>query len=319
MLNESFVYLNKVFADVCAPSCPLLTEITASSENFTQQLHIYDCGDDCGCSCNSCGCTSLDFEGNPTFVIESSQIVVNNFIPANPEALSEANVTINGIPVDTLEYFNERYVATTNSIMPLVSDCKCMNKGASTKGLLLIQNVGLWSARLTIILKGHVYGCGVNKQFRLTMTSIENVPISIPGTSTFAVTQICLPCTTGGIAPVVNFSFSASATLLNPVITIDTGTGACNVIVSGSLVTEPEATVQVTRQTLFRTTAAVVEMPCDGTSEPEPCVENRCCDDADSNTTGASLPVTCCDTCKRPASQSHLNTFQWNGCNGCGV
>lgn len=326
MHNESLVYLNKIFTDVCTHSCPLLTEFTASGENFTQQFSVYDGGDECGCGCssNSCGCSSLDLDGDSTFVVESTQVIVSDFVPANPESLTANDVTINGIPVDSLDFFNERYLAATNSIMPLVSDCKCMKKGASTKGLLLIQNAGGWVARLTVILKGRVFGCGVSKQFRLVLTSAEDSPVSIPGTNTFAVTQICLPCTVGGISPVINFSFSASATLLNPFITIDTGTETCNVIVSGSLVTEPVANIQITRQTLFKTTAAVVELPCDGIAEPEPCSNDRCCDDADNNTENIHVPEPACATpspcepCKRNDQRPPQSVCQWNGCNGCG-
>ena len=52
MNNESMVYLTKVFSDLQAKSCPLMTEITANAANFNQQLTFFD---DCDCN-NGCGC-----------------------------------------------------------------------------------------------------------------------------------------------------------------------------------------------------------------------------------------------------------------------
>ncbi len=349
MYNESMVYLNKIFTDIATRSCPLLTEFTANAETFTQQLSFYElaeqgcgcndgdnngcnnhgCGGQCGCGCG-CG-VSLEFNDDLTFVVEHTQVFISAFSLVEPEGLTVADVTVNGVPVDTLDYFNDRFMASANALMAQISDCKCMEKGMSTKGFLLIQNAGGWLARLTVVVQGIAFGCGGGKRFRLVMTSRENVPVSIPGTNTFAASSICLPCTVGGISPIINFSFSASASLLNPVITPDAGTDTCNVTLTGSLVTEPIANIQVTRQTLFTTTAAIVEQTCDGVPEPcEPASVNNCCCDHDRDTWDRCDDGNACDTCgscqtcepcepvKPTQPRRPQISCQWNGCNGCG-
>lgn len=351
MYNESMVYLNKIFTDIATRSCPLLTDFTANAETFTQQLSFCelneqgcgcnDCGESRNCGCGSyqcgCGCSgggSIEFNDDLTFVVEHTQVFISAFNLVEPEELTAADVTVNGIPVDALDFFNDRFMASANVLMAQISDCRCMEKGMSTKGFLLIQNAGGWLARLTVVVQGTVFGCGGGKRFRLVMTSREDFPVSIPGTNTFAASSICLPCTVGGISPIINFSFSASASLLNPVITPDAGTDTCNVTLTGSLVTEPIANIQVTRQTLFTTTASIVEQPCDGIPEPcEPASSNNCCCDHEKaagdrcdavNTCDACNTCDPCQTCEpcEPPKPSQPRrpqiSCQWNGCNGCG-
>lgn len=268
MKCESMVYLNQVFTDLETPSCPLPGELTATNETFTQQLSFYDPTDDNGCICGrncGCGCDdfSIDFNDGLTFVVENTQVFVTNFALSDPESLTTANVTLNGIPVDTLTVAGERYTATIDTLSAQIANCACLEKCQSTKAMLLIQGAGPWLAKLTIVVYGSVFGCGVCKKFRLVMTTRDGISIDIPGTSTFAVSQLCLPCTKSGIAPVIQFSFLASATLLNPVITSDPGSGPCNIILTGALVAEPAASVQVTRETLFTINADAVREPCD--------------------------------------------------------
>ncbi|MBR3785288.1 MAG: hypothetical protein IKJ77_02670 [Firmicutes bacterium] len=347
---ESMVYLNKIFSNIDALSCPLLGELTASAETFDQQLSFYepdDGGCGCGCSCSSC----LDFDGDLNFVVDTTQVFISDFTLANPDSLTAADVTVNGIPVDSLEFFNERFLASTNTLMSQISNCACMENGASTKAMLLIRNAGPWLARLTIVVHGSVFGCGGCKRFKLVMTTQDGVSIDIPGSSTFAVTSICLPCTTGGIAPVINFSFKGKASLLNPTITVDTCGGACNVIVTGALVAEPIATIQVTRQTLFSIDAQMVEQPCDDmrrcnqfpgscTCDSEPLsISNPCCDDGScgccgdgrgddrdgcgcgcGHGTSDERNSDCNDACGRPAPERNKPRqicCQFNGINGC--
>ena len=272
MNNESMVYLNKVFSDFRIKSCPLMSALTATPENFSQQLTFFNPEDEregrgggCNCNCNcSCGGLSgLDLEGDLNFVIDSTEVIVSDFDLANPHCIEPCNVTVDGIPVDSLDFFNERYMAATNDLMTRVGDCACMERGLSTKAYFLISGIGGWRAKLTIVLRGSVFGCGTCKKFKLLLTTRNNVFVNIPGMTTFAAADLCLPCTTGGIAPVINFSFDAEATLLNPTICVDENSGMCGLTVTGCLVAEPIADVQVTRQTLFRTDAQSVNIPCD--------------------------------------------------------
>ncbi len=313
MMNcESMVYLNKVFSDLRVKSCPLMTGITADSANFNQQLTFYDanssskdCSCDCGCcSCNcNCSCGGampLEPDEDMNFVIESTEVVIGDFDLADPAGLSSCNVTVDGMPVDGLDFFNERYMAGTNNLMSKVSDCTCMEKGLPTKAYLLICNVGNWNARLTIAVRGSVFSCGSCKRFKLVMTTKDGYYVNVPGLSTFAASSICLPCTTGGIAPVINFSFHADGNLLNPEITYDPQSGGqCGLRLTGCLITEPIAEIQVTRQTLFKTNAESVSVPCD---DLDKCRENAgICGEDDGFGSANSIRNKCCECEEKPA------------------
>ncbi len=320
MNNESLVYLNKVFSDLKIKSCPLMSSLSATSENFDQQLTFTDpqtadcdCGCECDCcrnSCNcGCGCTELDCN-DLNFVIDSTEVIVSDFDLTCPGQIDPCNVTVDGIPVDGLEFFNERYMAATNELMTKIGDCACMERGLSTKAYLLISGIGGFNAKLTIILRGSAFGGGTCKKFKLVLTTKKNVFVNIPGQATFATSELCLPCTTGGIAPIINFSFNADATLLNPVIHAAQIGGTCCLTVTGCLVAEPIADVQVTRQTLFRTNAQSVNVPCD---DIEKCRQNIGeCGMADDDSNAFQLRNRCCDDGRRDDNEE-------NGCScGCG-
>lgn len=295
MNNQSMVYLNKIFSDLQIHSCPLMSSLTATEENFDQQLTFFDHKDDCNCDCG-CGRTISELSDDLDFVIDSSEVIVSDFDLAEPSCISPCNVTVDGIPVDAIDFFNERYMAATNDLMTRVSDCTCIERGRSTKGFFLISGIGGFKAKLTIILRGSVFGCGICKRFRLRLTTKNHVCVNIPGKTTFAVAELCLPCTTGGIAPIINFSFTAKANLLNPVICKEESSGLCGLTVKGCLVAEPIANVQVTRQTLFRTHAEAVNVPCD---DLEKCRQTFDCGEEDDDSNALRLRDRCCDDAVR--------------------
>lgn len=343
MKCESLVYLNQVFTDLKVSSCPLPGELTADGATFAQQLSFYEPTDDndcnCGCRCGcGCGDNGIDFSDDLTFVVENTQVFVTNFVLADPENLTEGNVTLNGIPIDTLTVTGDRYTATTDTLASQISNCTCLEKGQSTKAMLLIQGAGPWIAKLTIVIYGSVFGCGTCKKFKLVMTTREGISIDIPGTSTFAVSQLCLPCTKNGIAPVIQFSFLAEATLLNPVITTDTGSGPCNIILTGALVAEPAASIQVTRETLFAIDATAVPQPCDDLArcsqapgrctcaDDFPIPVNPCCDDdctegrSGTDTISRNHSGDCgCNDDRGCGCQQPQICCQFNGVNGCSL
>lgn len=366
--NESLVFLNKVFTDTCTKSCPLMSNLTATPVNFNQQLTFFrsrererdrdrdrerDCDKDrdrnrecednrCRCECH-CDCGNdpieLDFDDELNFVVASTEVIISDFELAHPSCLTPGHVTVNGFPVDDLDFFNERFMAGTTDLMTRIGDCRCMDEGRSTSGFFLIAGAGSWRARMTVVLRGSVFGCGGCRDFKLLMTTRDNIFVDIPGQSTFAANSICLPCTTGGIAPVINFSFRAKATLLNPKITSVSEGGRCDLRVTGHLVTEPIADIQVTRQTLFRTEAERVNIPCDDIA--------RCrefpgeCQGEDDDSNAFALRGRCCDDrerdrdrdrdrdrehdrdcerdndCERERERRRDRGFQFNGCNGC--
>lgn len=349
MKCESLVYLNQVFADLEAPSCPLPGELTADTTTFSQQISFYDPVNENGCGCNcGCGCgdNNIDFTDDLTFTVENTQIFVTNFEQTDPAGFPAANVTLNGIPVDTLTVTGDKYTATTENLAPQISNCTCLEKGQSTKALFLIQNAGPWTAKITIVVYGSVFGCGTCKKFRLIMTPRAGVSVDIPGTSTFAVSQLCLPCTKRGNAPIIQFSFLATATLLNPVITTDPESGTCAVTLTGALVVEPAVSIQVTRETLFAVDGTAIPQPCDDlarcTQAPGTCTcaadfptpPNPCCNDGFSSSRIAGTTTNTGDRCDDNCSCGHdsclattggCNEYppqlccQFNGVSGCNL
>ena len=299
--TESTVYLNKILSDIRIGSCPLMSSLTAASENFDQTLSFFDppapetdhCGCSCGCTC-TCESAAPGTHENLRFVIDSTEVIVSDFNPADPSSVTACNVTADGIPVDSLEFFNERYTASASELNSKVSDCGCIEKGLSTKVFFMIAGAGPWRAKLTLILRGSVFGAGTCRKFKLVMTTKDNVFVNIPGQATFASSELCLPCTAGGIAPIISFSFDANATLLNPCISVESACGGTwNFSVTGCLVAEPFADVQVTRQTLFRTNAQSVNVPCDNI---EKCRQtNPVCGEKDDDSNAVSLHNRCCE------------------------
>ncbi len=339
MRNESTVYLTKVFSDLTAQSCPLMSQLIAEPCDFDQQLTLPDDPNgSCGCGCCGCGgsCqTAFEITDDTDFAIESTEVFVSDFDLADPCSLKPCSVTVDGLPVDSIDLFNQRYMAATNDLMTRVGDCECMERGLSTKGFLLISGAGSWNARLTIVLRGSAFGCSGCRRFKLVFTTKNCVTIDIPGTSSFA-SDICLPCTTGGIAPVINFSFKAKARLLNPVLRSVPGSSPCALRLTGSLITEPEAEIQVTRQTLFRTTAESLNMPCDDAARCRQAsgrcengqddddsnafrLRGRCCDDGRGRDDDDGEDNEGCGSCGCDANRNgspRSISCQWNG--GCG-
>lgn len=351
MKCESMVYLNQIFTNLETSSCPLPGELTADNTTFTQQLTFFDPVDgNCHIGCGCCD-GSIDFADDLTFTIENTQVFVTSFTLPEPESFPAESVTLNGIPIDTLSVAGDRFTAATDTLMPQIENCICLENGQSTKAMLLIQGAGPWLAKLTIVVYGSVFGCGTCKKFRLVLTTREGVSIDIPGSSTFGVSQLCLPCTKGGRAPVIQFSFLASATLLNPVIVPDPNGDTCSLTLTGVLVAEPAATIQVTRETLFTIDADAVPQPCDDLARcvqaPGTCactadfppLPNPCCDDgcsgngtAATDTTGIGCGCGCgCSTvgyngCRHNETDKidtgcHQNQVccQFNGINGCSL
>lgn len=259
MRCESTVYLNKIFSDSKIKSCPLLTDVTIDSTDFTQSLTFFD-----DCCDNRCCCSPVsDAEAALTYTVDCVQVSVTNIEIPEASALAPANVSVNGIDVDSLTLAGNIYSAGTADLMNQVSNQMCMCKGLDTAGYFLITGAGPWNVALVITVYGVAEGCGTSKRFKLVFTSRPGTTISVPGTSTFAISRLCLPCTTMGISPVINFSFGGMASILSPVITAPVAATPCALTLTGSLVLEPTANVYVTRQTLFKTNADLVYTPCD--------------------------------------------------------
>lgn len=318
MNNESLVYLNKVFFDEDVKSCPLITEIALTSENTIQELTYLDnnsndngdcdCGCHCSCSCScncNCGCHNVSEYSN--FNIEKIEVFVNNLVLGKPDSVTPEKVTVDGHPVDSVEYFNQRYSAGTSELLENVSQCQCIANNLPTKAYFLLCGVGPWCAKLSVLIEGTAYGCGTSNPFKLCITTKENVSIYIPGCSSFAIPSICLPCTVDGISPVINFSFGGEGDILNAQLEPDPSGATCPLVLTGNLVVEPTCQVEVTRETLFKTPAEIVDLPCDNLNKCSQCssynsVSGVCCQFNGSNGTSG------CN-----GNNGNGN----NGCNGC--
>lgn len=241
-----------------------------------------------------------------------------------PNELGPNNVTVNGYNVDAVTVFNERYLAGTSDLMPNVSKCSCSEKGLSSPGFFMIEDVGPWIGKISVVIKGTAYGCGSCKKFRLCISSKGSIPIEISGCSTFAIPCISLPCTVDGMAPVINFQFDAIGSLLMPSIT-SCGNEGCSVTLCGKLVIEPTVELQVTRQTLFKTNAEQVMLPCDDLALCNQCSDNCGCNNNNSNCNNNNCNTTnsncnngdSSDECPSCRKTHEMLCCQFNGFNGC--
>lgn len=152
--TQNLVFLNKIFYENSASSCPHIFDLITDTANFTQTLSIgqnhtsCDCGCSCGesgcgssgnsschCGCNSCnGCSCCyvccgipDFEVTPasTFTITNSCCVINSIAVSGETPLAAEDITIDGFPVSGLTYENGRYHAELSGIMADITRCAC--------------------------------------------------------------------------------------------------------------------------------------------------------------------------------------------------
>ncbi|MDD4377731.1 MAG: hypothetical protein PHH48_06305 [Eubacteriales bacterium] len=310
MCNDSLVYLSKVFSNEHGTSCPILKNITTDSANFTQRITFEDNDDrrdrcNCGCVFN-CNCNGFEMNDNMTFSINSTQVIINDFNLANPGGLTENNVTVNGLPVDNIDSFNQRYMASTYDLMSQIVKCSCIEKGLPTPVFFMVTGAGPWLVRVTFVIEGTIYDCGTCRNFKLCISSKENSPIAIPSQSTFSIPCISLPCTTDGIAPVINFQFNAVGSLLSPELSVVPGE-TCQLRLTTTLVLEPTINVEVTRETLFRTKAEEIMQPCDELSLCMNCDRDFGCRDPRRDE---------CPKCHEDNNPNKIICCQYNGMNG---
>ena len=155
----NLVYLNKVYYDNRGTSCPLLYNLTTSSETFTQQLSVgplnsnscscncnggcnCGCGNGCNCGCgsNCCcdpckaciiccncgnGCNDFTLTDTSTFHITNSYVTISNFGLASSSEFTASDVTIDGFPVSGLSEVAGQYMADLSGIMGDITRCEC--------------------------------------------------------------------------------------------------------------------------------------------------------------------------------------------------
>ena len=262
--KSNLVYMDKVYSYNKTESCPLLLPLTTTPATYTATLSANDpccsCGDGCGVDLTS------------SFVATNAYVIPEQFLLNG--TLTPAQVTVNGLPVDTVTEENGQYVASTAGLITQIQRNCCMEYGLPTKAFFLASAVGPWAIRLRIVVEGTVTTGGKSCCFHAEFTNSGDTFVALPDTSVsnFAIPKLSLPCAVNGVAPTIRFQFGASAQILNPTLTVasDPAAGtsvASNLILNGTLVISPTMSIEVVRKSLFCVTACEAVLPCDGTEE----------------------------------------------------
>ncbi|MHC1722883.1 MAG: hypothetical protein AB9836_06715 [Aminipila sp.] len=226
-------------------------------------------GCNCNCNCGSVlGAATCQLDENAVFEVLKSHVRVTAFRLANPAGLSPNQVTVDGLPVDSLFNSGNSFEATVTSNLPNIIKPPCAENNLPTKAFFLISCAGPWVYQAEFVIEGTVTTNGTTCCFRATFTtlSLSPIPSNIP-ISNIAVPKISIPCVSGGMAPRIVFSFSAEMSLLNPVITVVTNPENDNLflVLTTSVVVEPTVDVQVLKQSLLCINACEAVFPCEGT------------------------------------------------------
>lgn len=284
---QNRVFLNKIFFETREDSCPLIFDLQADEENFTQTLNIRStnsCGCNSGCGCSSgCGCCG-GINCDSRFTVTNSCVTVNALSLSPSSEFDADDVTVDGFEVTGLEFEDGRYVADLSGIMPEITKCPCAPVDRHICGgcgtarncpeacdnnghFILVETEGPWTALITIVLEGFVTTNGRSCDFKLTCKSNANIPVTFTGSNNFAVNCAEIPCQARGVSPILVFDFDACAVLLNPEITVNDSTSGCadafNLTIEGDLVVTPNMFLQVIRPSLFALNATEVAVACD--------------------------------------------------------
>lgn len=352
--EANLVYMDKVYSYNKTTACPILEIIPAGTEWVTEIiLKAGESGGECSCEscrggcngcnnhncvcCCNCGGSSSDITLTPdaVFTVARSYVLVNSVELADG-TLTAADVTVDGIAVDTLDQAGNRYVATTGNLITQTNRERCQELGLPSKNFFLITGAGPWTFRGTVVLEGTVNTGGRTVCFQTRFTT-PDVGIAVTGESTFAVRKLALPCSVNGVSPTIGFGFTGQAYVLNPTITAVAGEGGTvTLTLAGSLALQPQLNIEVVRRTLFCLNACEAMLPCDGTEaayafeateedcEWPPAPACRC----GTAVTPANNPDLC-DTslqcnfdnncgCNPEETRPHApDAYQWMGCSGC--
>ena len=301
--TENLVFLNKVFYDSNASSCPVIYPLVTSDADFTQQLVIGStpAAEACGCRSGS----SCDFDlCNAQFVVTNSCVTVTSAALSEAAEFTAASVTVDGFPVTSLTLENGRYFADLSGIMPDLARCPgvpldrhicegsgtcddCNSQCSDGGHFFMAEAPGPWELLLNITIDGYVTNGRCTRDFRLCMKTRADqtgtFPITVDSANNFALQCVNIPCQSQGISPSLRFNFSACGMLLNPVLTIDqTGTAPANgcpapssLILTASLVITAGISLQVVRPSLFAINASEVDTCCDDLGQCDSCAPEQ--------------------------------------------
>lgn len=296
-VTENLVFLNKVFYDNSGTSCPVIYPITTDSANFTHQLLIGQ--NNCGCCCDS----GFDY-CNAVFTVTNTCATVTAARLSPESTFDAADITIDGLPVTSLELQDGRYYADLSGIMAEITACPgtpsdrhiCQNSSScddcniqcENGGHFFLASVpGPWEIFLNIVIDGYVSNGRTTTDFKLCIKSAVGtagkVPVTVNASNNFALYCVDIPCQSQGIAPALRFNFDACAMLLNPVITVTqpaappaAAANVCpappDISLTASLVLTPKINLQIVRPSLFAINATEVDSCCDDLGQCDNCV-----------------------------------------------
>lgn len=324
--KSNLAYMDKVFSYNEGISCPLIYSFNSVASEATNSLIVTKgplppldtcCkehshkkpphhGNECCCSC--C-CDNCQVANGSVFTVERTFAAATSLVPAS--AIAASNVTVNGSTVSNVTSENGIYTVDISNLENEISKTECECKGLPTKNFFMINGISGWTFTGQLILEGTVNTNGAICNFRLTVD--VNSPVTITGSTTFAVPKVSIPCSVHGISPVIQFTFGGIANILKPEITVANEV----VTMTASLIVEPTINLEVTRKTLMCMSSCEADLPCDNSMEfvvgeaEEDCEEEfECsCGTADSESSGCS--------CEHQHKKDECHSYQFNGTNGC--
>lgn len=260
--QPNLTYIDKVFSfnkDIASPLLFNLNTGGMNTNNFVVRFFLD------GSSLFPC-----TLSPNAVFEIDNSFVTVVYFNTRPPGNISAAQVTVDGFPVDSVNFTNGQYTAVTTNVLPQVQNDRCLDRGLPTKTFFLISNAGPWDFRATYVLEGTVNTNGRLCRFRAEISNAPGTPNSMlpsGSLSSFAVPNLSLPCAINGVAPNILFQFSAKINLVNPRLVVNCElltANDCSVSLVSTLAVEPVVHVETVRRTLFCINACEGLQPCDG-------------------------------------------------------
>ena len=264
---DSLVYLNKVFFDDKENASPILTALSTSDSNFTQQFTIDNSGSCCCCEQELSDCTRFDICSTKVF---TRSYRLNQSTPLTPN-----NVTVEGLPITAIATSGNQFIGDISGIMSEITKCPCQSTNCQRcpGKFVMFTAAGPWALEITIVVEGTMFNNAAACPFKVCFTTIDNTPLTITGGATFAFCNVDIPCQVNGISPALVIDFDACVKLLNPTLQVTSINGCFRANLTGSLVVTPQASLQVTRKSLFNLNACEVEIPCDDVGQCDPCNE----------------------------------------------
>lgn len=281
--SPNLVYLDKVFSFNNATSCPLLSCVNTHKKDFTVMFETEN--RICGCECDTC-----EINENSEFIIEKATATLDFIGTMPPGNISPSQVTIDGEPVDSVTFENNRFKVGAADIFASGQKQQCLELGLPTRCFFLVREVGPWQFRATYVLEGLVNSNGKTCRFRAVFSN-EDGSFSViqNNCANFAIPDMACPCTVNGVTPDLTFQFGGTIKMVNPKLRVQCSRKhqqhhpnaegfdeacmtchpiscqpmPCRLTLCSNLIITPSIQVEVVRKTLFSICAKEALIPCD--------------------------------------------------------